>query len=96
MQLSTSGTSLETSFFPYIPKKVMKLSYVTYVCFNCRQDLEFLSKNYDATVLDRLQKVADAQFQRMSYTRAVEILQEAIRSKKKKFEKKVSYLWQRL
>ena len=54
-----------------------------------RSDLEFLAANYDATVVDRLQKVADATFQRLSYTEAVDILVDAIRTKKKKFENKV-------
>ena len=93
-QYPTSSAWLEIAFFPTFPIKYWSFRMLhTFYC-TCRQDLEFLSKNYDSTVLDRLQKVVDAQFQRMSYTRAVEILQEAIRSKKKKFEKKVSYLWQ--
>ena len=61
--------------------------------YTLKQELKVLSKNKDSTVLDQLQKVADAQCQRMSNTKAVEILQEAIRFKKKKFEKKVTYLW---
>ncbi len=52
----------------------------------CRADLEFLQKNVDPKVLERLQHVAGTAFTRITYTKAVEILTDAIRTKKKKFE----------
>lgn len=52
----------------------------------CRADLDFLQKNIDATVLERLKRVASAPFQRITYTEAVDILTKAIQEKKKKFE----------
>ena len=53
---------------------------------SCRPDLEFLQKNIDSTVLERLEHVASVPFRRISYTEAVKILTTAIREKKKKFE----------
>lgn len=43
----------------------------------------------DKTAVQRLEHVAKTPFKRLSYTEAVEILEEAIRTKKKKFEFKV-------
>lgn len=57
-----------------------------------RSDLEFLQKSQGTDALDRLQKVADAEVRRISYTEAIDILQEAIKSKKKKFENNVSHV----
>ena len=53
---------------------------------SCRPDLEFLQKNVDPQVLERLQHVATTSFKRISYTEAVELLTQAIREKKKKFD----------
>ena len=53
---------------------------------SCRPDLEFLQKNVDPQVLERLQHVATTPFKRISYTEAVELLTRAIREKKKKFD----------
>ena len=49
-------------------------------------DLEFLGKQADAGAIARLEAVAATPFKRLSYTEAVEILEEVVRSKKKKFE----------
>ena len=54
--------------------------------FLCRPDLEFLQKNIDSKLLERLEHVASVPFRRISYTEAVEILTTAIREKQKKFE----------
>ena len=52
----------------------------------CRLDLEFLEKQVDSGTVARLEAVAETPFKRLSYTEAVEILEEVVRSKKKKFE----------
>ncbi len=53
---------------------------------NCGDDLEFLNKMVDKSLLERLQGVLDQSFVRLSYTEGIEILQETIRSGKRKFE----------
>jgi asparaginyl-tRNA synthetase len=56
-----------------------------------RPDLEFIVKMIDAGAIERLQQVADTPFERVTYTEAVDILQTAIREKKKKFQYKVEW-----
>ncbi|MBR4128469.1 MAG: asparagine--tRNA ligase, partial [Bacteroidaceae bacterium] len=53
---------------------------------NCKDDLEFLNKMVDKTLLDRLNFVVDNDFVRLTYTEGVEILEEAAKSGKKNFE----------
>mmetsp|Transcript_39812 Transcript_39812/g.100971 ORF Transcript_39812/g.100971 Transcript_39812/m.100971 type:complete len:589 (-) Transcript_39812:64-1830(-) len=69
--------------------------YVRYCCkyllANCMPDLEFIVKMIDPTAIERLQQVAETPFERVSYTEAVEILQTAIKEKKKKFQYKVEW-----
>lgn len=55
---------------------------VQYAIDHCADDLAFLTKQYDAQLLDRLKSVVASDFERLSYTEAVEIL----KSSKKKFE----------
>ena len=52
---------------------------------NCRDDLEFLNKMVDKTLIERLEGVLKETFVRLPYTQGIEILQEAIK-KGKKFE----------
>ena len=47
---------------------------VNYALTHCMDDLEFLTKMYDKDLLDRLKMVVDSSFERLSYTKAVEIL----------------------
>ncbi len=47
---------------------------VRYALEQCREDLEFLNKFVDKTLLERLQSVAERPFQRVTYDEAVEIL----------------------
>lgn len=47
---------------------------ISYVLKHCKEDLEFLNKMYDNELLNRLQSVVDSAFERISYTKAVEIL----------------------
>jgi len=45
-----------------------------YAIDHCYDDLEFLNKMYDNELIDRLKGVIGSKFERLSYTRAVEIL----------------------
>ncbi len=47
---------------------------VRYALDNCMEDLEFLTKMYDAELIDRLKFVAESSFERLPYTTAIEIL----------------------
>ncbi|MFC6996868.1 asparagine--tRNA ligase [Rufibacter roseus] len=60
---------------------------VQYALDNCAEDLQFLNDMYDKELLNRLQFVVSNDFQRLTYTEAVEILQGA----KQKFEYKVDW-----
>ena len=51
-----------------------------------RADLEFIRAQVDKTAIERLEAVASTPFERITYTRAIEILQEVVAAKKKKFE----------
>jgi len=62
-----------------------------YLLDNCMPDLEFINSMIDNTALERLKLVAGTPFMRITYTEAVELLQEAIREKKVKFEFKVEW-----
>jgi asparaginyl-tRNA synthetase len=51
------------------------LKYLTsYALENCKEDLEFLTKMYDPELIDRLQFVVNNDFERLDYTRGIEIL----------------------
>ena len=50
---------------------------------NCKDDLEFLNKMIDKTLLERLQGVLCDEFVRLPYTEGINILQEAIKNGKK-------------
>ncbi|XP_052166283.1 asparagine--tRNA ligase, cytoplasmic 3-like [Oryza glaberrima] len=66
--------------------------YVQYLCKwlleHCREDMEFMVKNYDKTAIERLELVSSTPFQRISYTKAVELLKNVT---DKKFENKVEW-----
>ena len=47
---------------------------------NCMDDLEFLNKMIDKTLLDRLHFVLEHDFQRLTYTEGINILEEAVRN----------------
>ncbi|MDB5233551.1 MAG: hypothetical protein JWR44_544 [Hymenobacter sp.] len=57
-------------------------SLVRYALANCADDLAFLNEQYDKELLARLNSVVETDFQRLTYTEAVEILKSA----KQKFE----------
>ena len=50
---------------------------------NCKDDLEFLNKMIDKTLLERLEGVLKETFVRLPYTQGIDILQEAIKNGKK-------------
>uniref|UniRef100_A0ACD5W458 Uncharacterized protein n=1 Tax=Avena sativa TaxID=4498 RepID=A0ACD5W458_AVESA len=66
-------------------------SYVQYLCKwllkHCREDMEFMVKHVDKTAIERLELVSSTPFERISYTKAVEILEGT----GKKFENKVEW-----
>lgn len=47
---------------------------------NCQDDLEFLNKMIDKTLLDRLHFVVEHNFVRLTYTEGIHILEEAVKS----------------
>jgi asparaginyl-tRNA synthetase len=57
-------------------------SLVRYALEHCPDDLQFLNDQYDKELLGRLRSVVETDFQRLTYTEAVEILKSA----KQKFE----------
>ncbi len=60
---------------------------LSYVMEKAPEELNFLNQFVDKGLLERLQKVRDAQFARVSYTEAIELLQK----NNDKFEYKVSW-----
>ena len=58
---------------------------------HCQDDLEFLNKMIDKSLIERLQSVVNTEFVRLTYTEGVKILEEAIASGKKKFEFPISW-----
>ncbi len=50
---------------------------VAYLLENCLDDLEFLQKMYDGELLGRLQSIVDSRFERLTYTRAIDILERS-------------------
>lgn len=57
---------------------------------NCADDLEFLNKMIDKTLIERLKSVVKVSFERLTYTRGIEILEEAVKNGRK-FEFPVSW-----
>jgi asparaginyl-tRNA synthetase len=51
---------------------------VQYALDNCKDDLQFLNDKYDDGLIARLQSVLGIDFQRVTYTQAVEILEQAV------------------
>lgn len=49
---------------------------IQYALDNCMDDLEFLNKMYDNELIDRLRFVVDNSFERLPYTKAIEILEK--------------------
>lgn len=49
---------------------------IRYALDNCADDLDFLCKMYDNELIDRLKFVVDNSFERLPYTKAIEILEK--------------------
>ena len=62
-------------------------SLVKYALENCKDDLEFLQKMYDAELIERLKFVVENKFVRLPYTEAIDILMKS----EQKFEFPVSW-----
>jgi len=60
---------------------------VSYILEHCKTDVEFLQKMYEPTLVERLQFVIDNPFKRITYTEAVQILEQS----GQKFEFPVSW-----
>ncbi|MFM8432033.1 MAG: asparagine--tRNA ligase [Bacteroidota bacterium] len=60
---------------------------VSYALENCADDLEFLNNMYDKALIERLRSVVSQPFERLSYTKAIDILQSC----SQKFEYPVSW-----
>lgn len=69
-------------------------AYVKFLCQwlldNCLEDMEFMADKFDKSCIDRLKLVASIPFIRVTYTEAVEILEEAVKNGKK-FENEVKW-----
>jgi len=64
------------------------LQYIINYCLkNNREDLEFLNKQYDDTLIERLENVVSNKFARITYTEAIDILKKC----DKKFDFKVEW-----
>lgn len=63
---------------------------VNWALDNCKDDLEFLNKMIDKTLLERLQSVVKTDFIRLPYTEGIKILEVAVKNGKK-FEFPVSW-----
>lgn len=57
---------------------------------NCKDDLEFLNKMIDKTLIERLKSVVNGSFVRLDYTEGIKILEEAV-AKGHKFEFPVNW-----
>lgn len=60
---------------------------VSYILNNCKSDLEFLQKMYEPTLLERINFVINNPFKRITYTEAIQILEQS----GQKFEFPVSW-----
>ncbi|CAI8619707.1 unnamed protein product [Vicia faba] len=69
-------------------------AYVKFLCQwlldNCLEDMQFMADKIDKGCIDRLKLVASSPFVRLSYTEAVEILEESVKNGKK-FENEVKW-----
>ncbi|KAK7245502.1 hypothetical protein RIF29_40348 [Crotalaria pallida] len=69
-------------------------AYVKFLCQwlldNCLEDMLFMAEKFDKGCIDRLKMVASTPFIRVTYTEAVEILEEAVATGKK-FENEVRW-----
>jgi asparaginyl-tRNA synthetase len=50
---------------------------IQYALDNCADDLQFLNEMYDKELIDRLKFITNNQFERLTYTKAIEILEKS-------------------
>jgi len=62
-----------------------------YLLENCASDLDFICRFIDSEARERLTKVANTDFKRVSYTECIDVLTDAMKTKKKKFKEKVEW-----
>lgn len=48
-----------------------------YALENCKDDLEFLNKMYDESLIERIRFIVDNEFQRIDYTTAIDVLKQS-------------------
>ena len=53
---------------------------VQYALDNCMDDLQFLNDKYDEGLIERLRSVLGIDFQKVTYTEAIDILEEAVKN----------------
>ncbi len=63
----------------YLAEDLIKYC-INNVLENCPEEMQFFNKMIDNTLLERLDKVVNSEFKRMSYTEAIEKLQEAVKN----------------
>ena len=61
-------TELAEDFLKHLSRHVLN---------NCQEDLEFFNKWYDDSAIATLEGIADSQFERVTYTEAVKLLEES-------------------
>ena len=61
-------TELAEDFLKHLSRHVLN---------NCQEDLEFFNKWYDDSAIATLEGIADSQFERITYTEAVKLLEES-------------------
>lgn len=59
---------------------------VNYALHHCKDDVQFLNDTYDNKLVERLHSVVEKPFTRISYTEGVDILKEAMDTKKFEFK----------
>ena len=53
---------------------------INYVMEHCKDELNFFNTMIDKTLLERLNHVANSKFERLSYTKAIDLLLEAVKN----------------
>ncbi|RUT08932.1 asparagine--tRNA ligase [Dulcicalothrix desertica PCC 7102] len=62
-----------------------------YVMETCREDMEFFNERIDKTVLETAENIINNQFERITYTEAVKLLEKAVEKADVQFEYPVSW-----
>ena len=64
---------------------------IKYVQNTCKDELNFFNSLIDTTLLERLDKVSNSDFKRMTYTEAIAVLEEAVKAGHKFDNSKISW-----